>query len=121
MVGVPVTRAVKMMALKAFAAGTVLCAAVSGVTAASVIYYYDFKSVDDFQQRMRELVPATMSPIPKTLDKIGLKRSQPSAQVSMDPEVANLDATMNQAFGKSDYYKEFKSEDYKHQSNGQTL
>lgn len=103
------------MAAKALFAGTALCATVSGAIAGSVIYFGDFKSVDDFQTRMRVFVPAIMSPVPKALEKIGMKKKEEHVLVSMEYETKELDATMKQAFGDSDYYKEFRPEDYVHQ------
>jgi len=120
MIGVPMPKSVKMMAGKALLAGTALCATVSSAIAGSVIYYYDFKSVDDFQTRMRALVPTVMSPVPKAVEKLGLKTKVESSSGVSDYEVTNLDQTMKEAFGKSDYYAEFKAEDYAHQKPAQT-
>lgn len=111
----PVPKAARSMAIKALAAGTALCMTVSGAIAGGVIYLGDFKSVDDFQTRMRVAVPALMSPVPRVLENAGLKRKTETVAQPSDYEIGNLDQTMNQAFGKSDYYKEFKSEDYTHQ------
>lgn len=111
----PVPKAARSMAVKALAAGTALCATVSGAIFGSVVYFGDFKSVDDFQTRMRRAVPAVMAPVPKVFESAGLKRKPEPVAQPMDYEIGNLDQTMDQAFGKSDYYKEFKSEDYTHQ------
>lgn len=115
MVGVSVPRSIKLMAGKALLAGTTLCASVSSVVAGSVIYYYDIKSIDDFQMRMRAFVPSMMSPVPKAVEKLGLKTKLEGSGNVSDFEVNNLDQTMKEAFGKSDYYAEFKPEDYAHQ------
>lgn len=115
MITAPVPKPLRMMALKALLAGTALCATVSGAIAGGVIYLCDFKSVEDFQTRMRVAVPALMKPVPKAFESVGLKQKSEQLAQPMDAEISNLDQTMNQAFGKSDYYKEFKPEDYAHQ------
>ena len=121
MLGVPVTKSVKTMAIKALAAGTALCASVSAITAGAIIHYYDFKSIDDFQTRMRKYVPSLTSPVPRAFEKVGMKRKEVDAHEVTDFEVESLDETMEQAFGKSDYYAEFKPEDYKHQADEEKL
>jgi hypothetical protein len=115
LIGVPVTRSIQVMAAKALLAGTALCTAVTGVIAGSTIYYYDIKSIDDFQTRMRLFVPTFMSPVPKTIEKLGLKVKLESSHQVTEYEVGNLDQVMKEAFGDSDYYAEFNPEDYKHQ------
>lgn len=115
MMASPVPKAAKVMAVKALLAGTALCASVCGTVAGAVIYFGDFKSVDDFQTRMRLFVPSIISPVPKALERVGMNRKVDDVTKPTEFEIQNLDQTMNQAFGKSDYYKEFKPEDYAHQ------
>ena len=116
MAGIPATRPVKLMAVKALAAGTALCASVTGLFVGSAVYYYDIQSLSDFQTRMRLLVPSIISPVPNTIEKLGLKTNQNTTGQPIDYETGSIDQTMKEAFGKSDYYANFKAEDYKHQT-----
>lgn len=106
-----------MMAIKALAAGTALCATVTGLIAGSSIWYFDIKSIEDLQTRLRRNVPSLISPVPNTIEKLGLKTKVTNTAQPIEYESMSIDETMQEAFGKSDYYATFKPEDYKHQTD----